>query len=300
MKPQQNYPQITTDETLRETVQHGLENFPFCYYLEDVWNFDFHCIDWHWHHDLEFIYVTHGTAICFADGQSIQLPQDFGMFINSGVLHRYEAASSVLLPNIVFSPTLLAEENSLLYEKYIAPILSSHTPFQIFSPEIPWQKKILELLKQIFSLYETMEKNEKKELYIIQIVWQIWELLFDCLPLTIQLSETKNSRNAQARLQIMMQYIHDHYQSPLTLEEIASSALIGKSSALQIFQSGIHLSPVAYLIQYRLDCAAHLLHTTEKSISLIAEETGFSSTGYFCRKFKQRYNISPGEYRKKH
>lgn len=27
MKPQQNYPQITTDETLRETVQHGLENF---------------------------------------------------------------------------------------------------------------------------------------------------------------------------------------------------------------------------------------------------------------------------------
>ena len=79
MKPQQNYPQITTDETLRETVQHGLENFPFCYYLEDVWDFDFHCIDWHWHHDLEFIYVTHGTAICFADGQSIQLPQDFGM-----------------------------------------------------------------------------------------------------------------------------------------------------------------------------------------------------------------------------
>ena len=155
MKPQQNYPQITTDETLRETVQHGLENFPFCYYLEDVWDFDFHCIDWHWHHDLEFIYVTHGTAICFADGQSIQLPQDFGMFINSGVLHRYEAASSVLLPNIVFSPTLLAEENSLLYEKYIAPILSSHTPFQIFSPEIPWQKKILDLLKQIFSLYET-------------------------------------------------------------------------------------------------------------------------------------------------
>ena len=52
MKPQQNYPQITTDETLRETVQHGLENFPFCYYLEDVWDFDFHCIDWHWHHDL--------------------------------------------------------------------------------------------------------------------------------------------------------------------------------------------------------------------------------------------------------
>lgn len=95
----------------------------------------------------------------------------------------------------------------------------------------------------------------------------------------------------------MMQYIHDHYTEEITLEMIAASASISKSGALHIFQS-IHISPVAYLIQYRLAQAAKLLHTTQKSVASIAEETGFASSGYFCRKFRQHYHMSPNEYRR--
>ncbi len=36
-----DYFKITTDETLRETVQHGSERYPFAYYPEDIWQFDF-------------------------------------------------------------------------------------------------------------------------------------------------------------------------------------------------------------------------------------------------------------------
>ena len=35
---------ITTDETLRETASHGSEEYPFSYYYEDIWDFDFHCV----------------------------------------------------------------------------------------------------------------------------------------------------------------------------------------------------------------------------------------------------------------
>ena len=48
---------ITTDETLRETASHGSEEYPFSYYYEDIWDFDFHCIDWHWHPEVEFVYI---------------------------------------------------------------------------------------------------------------------------------------------------------------------------------------------------------------------------------------------------
>ena len=44
---------ISTDETLRETIQHGSNHYPFAYYPDNIWNFDFHRIDWHWHHELE-------------------------------------------------------------------------------------------------------------------------------------------------------------------------------------------------------------------------------------------------------
>ena len=53
---------ITTDETLRETANHGSEEYPFSYYYEDIWDFDFHCIDWHWHPEVEFVYVQQGKA----------------------------------------------------------------------------------------------------------------------------------------------------------------------------------------------------------------------------------------------
>ena len=129
-----DYFKITTDETLRETVQHGSERYPFAYYPEDIWQFDFHRIDWHWHHELEFLYVAEGTAICFIGTSKVELHKGCGIFINSGVLHCFEARSSTFTPNIVFAPTLLASENSLIYEKYILPVINSAVEYQIFDP----------------------------------------------------------------------------------------------------------------------------------------------------------------------
>lgn len=41
-----------------------------------------------------------------------------------------------------------------------------------------------------------------------------------------------------------------------------------------------------------------LSYKAKNPVSSIAEETGFSSSGYFCRKFKERYHMSPNSYRK--
>ncbi len=249
---------ITTDETLRETVQHGNSNYPFAYYPENIWQFDFHRIDWHWHYELEFLTVVNGTALCLVGTDKIELHQGCGIFINSGILHRFEAKRSTYVPNIVFSPILLGPEKSLLYEKYICPVLNASAPYQIFYPHIMWQNQILQNLSQIFTLQETIEDNE---LSTVQLLLQIWELLFNHIDLTSNLSDPYHFGHKQARLQTMMQYIHDHYTKQITLEMIAASTSISKSGALQIFQSNIHISPVAYLIQYRLAQAAEQLYT---------------------------------------
>lgn len=286
---------ITTDDTLRETIRHGSGSYPFAYYPEDIWLFDFHRIDWHWHHELEFMAVTEGTALCLVGKDKIELPAGHGLFINSGILHRFESKSSTLIPNIVFSPALLAPEKSLIYEKYIYPVIKSSAAYQIFDPQTKWQNQILQILARVFALQEADKENE---LHTLQLLLQIWDILFKHLDLTAVSTEMQHLDHQQARLQTMMQYIHDHYTKELTLEEIAASASISKSGALHIFQSFIHIPPVAYLIQYRLMQAAELLHTTEKSVSAIAEESGFTNAGYFCRKFRQHYHMSPNEYRR--
>ncbi len=39
------FSRIITDETLLENKQHGSRAFPLQYYYEDIWDFDFHCVD---------------------------------------------------------------------------------------------------------------------------------------------------------------------------------------------------------------------------------------------------------------
>lgn len=284
----------STDDTLRETIQHGDSRYPFAYYMEDIWQFDFHCIDWHWHHELEFMTVREGMAFCLIGSEKLILPEGSGIFINSGALHRFECKSRTIIPNIVFSPVLLSPEKSLIYEKYVRPVTSSSSNFQVLDPKIPWQGKILSILEEIYRL---QDQAKPSELPTVQSLLQLWEILFRHFDISQNSADLKPWNPRQARLLIMMQYIHDHYQEELSLSQIAASASVSKSGALQLFQSGIQLSPVAYLIQYRLSQAAELLHTTSKPVSAIAEETGFASTGYFCRRFKERYGMTPKEYR---
>ena len=97
----------------------------------------------------------------------------------------------------------------------------------------------------------------------------------------------------------MMQYIHTNYPNKITLDDIAGSVSLSKSSVMSLFGKYLHTSPVNYLIEYRLECAAKLLTDTEKSVSAIAADTGFDNVGYFCRKFKSLFGMTPTEFRNK-
>lgn len=295
MENHNSYPKILTDETLRETVSHGNEEYPFCYYLEDIFLFDFHCIDWHWHPELEFVYVKEGSATLLIGNSRYILTEGNGVFINTQIIHRFETGAHTIIPNIVFSPALLASENTLIYKKYVLPILRSSLDCQLLSPDIPWQKTALNALLSVFALQESEHPDE---LQTLRLLLRLWNELYEHLPVDEAAPVSKSDAYARAQLQIMMQYIHTHYPHRISLDDLAQTVTLSKSSVLHIFNRYLHTSPVSYLIHYRLKCAAKLLVTTESSISSIAQSTGFENTGYFCRKFKKGFHVTPSEYRK--
>ncbi len=285
---------ITTDETMMESVRHGDSAFPFQYYYEDIWDFDFHCVDWHWHPELEYVYVHSGQALCFTGGKRMVIPAGNALLINSKVIHRFEAKGSTIIPNVVYSPFLLASEGSLIYRKYIYPFLANGPDSILLDASVPWQNVCIQYMMKVFEL---QGEHTTDEIRIILNLLEFWNELSQHWPSEKKMEESAPGRANQARLQVMMQFIQEHYRENIRLEDIAEAVHIGKSTALQIFHQGIKLSPVAYLIRYRLKQAAILLTSTEKKIAAIAEETGFESSAYFCRKFKELYCITPKEYR---
>ena len=57
------YNKILTDENMMETIRHSTSAYPFQFYYDNLALFDFHCIEWHWHVEFEFVYVEKGTAV---------------------------------------------------------------------------------------------------------------------------------------------------------------------------------------------------------------------------------------------
>lgn len=290
------FTRIKTDETLQENVQHGSAAFPLQYYYEDIWDFDHHCIDWHWHYELEYMYVKTGSAVCYVGQEKVTVNAGSAILINSRAVHRFEASASTIIPNIVFSPTLLAAEESLLYTESIRPILQNGVSFIVLSPDQPRQAACLQRMQEVFSC---MEEDHPDPMQIVISMLLFWNEAGEFMLKENTQPGHEQTNASHIRLQLMLQYIQEHYREQIRLEDIADAVHIGKSTMMQIFHCYIHLSPIAYLIQYRVRKAALLLKTTEKSIAAIADETGFESATYFCRRFRESYQMTPTMYRKK-
>ena len=67
---------------------------------------------------------------------------------------------------------------------------------------------------------------------------------------------------------------------------------------MKFFKETMGMSFVQYLNDYRLDVEAKLLTTTSDDIISIAINTGFDNLSYFNRRFKKKYGITPGKYRR--
>jgi AraC-like DNA-binding protein len=95
-------------------------------------------------------------------------------------------------------------------------------------------------------------------------------LLYESIQITDCGPVSGHSAQTQAKLQIMMQYIHDNYSGQITLDDIAGTVLICKSSVLNIFRTYLHTSPINYVVEYRLKRASKLLVDGEPTLSKLS------------------------------
>lgn len=107
-----------------------------------------------------------------------------------------------------------------------------------------------------------------------------------------------NKKAASAHIKNVLIYLREHYNEPLSIKDVANIAGYSKAHLMRSFKQETGQSFVSYLTDYRLTAASHLLRRTQEPVTAIAASCGFESLSYFIRKFKTRYGISPGTYRK--
>jgi len=87
------------------------------------------------------------------------------------------------------------------------------------------------------------------------------------------------------------------YFEPLTVDDLARAARLSRAHFSREFRREFGESPHAYLLTRRLERAASLLRTTDRSVAEICFAVGLQSVGSFTSSFSRTYGISPTAYR---
>ncbi len=101
-----------------------------------------------------------------------------------------------------------------------------------------------------------------------------------------------------ARINRVIDHIDRNLQHELTLEELARVANFSRFHFHRIFSAMMGEPLNQFILRLRLTKAATQLHdVSEKSITEIALDCGFSSSAAFARAFKQRFQMSASTWR---
>jgi len=88
-----------------------------------------------------------------------------------------------------------------------------------------------------------------------------------------------------------------HYADPITVTDMARAAGLSKAYFTRQFREAFGESPHAYLLTRRLERAATMLRTTDRSVADICMAVGLSSVGSFTTCFTRTFGLSPTAYR---
>lgn len=281
------------DETLRSSVHYGTSELPFARFDDEPGKYKSQCIDWHWHYEIEFAFVTQNTVSCFIGAKEITLLPGDGIFLNSGIIHRFESADNGAMTTVIFAPEFMSSKSNATYHRYITPVLQSGLEYSVFRGDDPKYTNVLSAGKVLCG-YGIREDNALSLQIAALSLWR--ELCLLLMPKLATVGRIKNSLS-KSRLQLMLSYISQHYSEQIHLEDIAASAKISKSETLRCFKDTLKTTPVHFLTEYRLSMAMHLLQTTPDTVISIAFACGFDDAGYFCKVFRRRYGVSPNQSR---
>lgn len=102
-------------------------------------------------------------------------------------------------------------------------------------------------------------------------------------------------QGAFARIGASLAYLRDHYDQPLSIEQLAGQANMSASAFHEHFKRTTLLSPFQYLKRLRLLKAQQMLIGEGLGVAQVAHRVGYQSSSQFSREYKRQFARSPGE-----
>lgn len=270
------YELIETDDTL-----------PFDVSLHSV-----NYVPSHWHNSVEIIFVLNGHLEVTVGSQNYSLMEGDVLLINQCHVHEVIGLDMNIIATFLIPVSYLKE--------YIAGIESLN--FNCYSGTTESNKRLImshmrQLLAEIIQL-----KYKRGEAYELEI--QVRMLgIFTTLIKQFKASVASGAMNEKymERMLRIISYIDDHYKEAISLQTLAEREYLSVPYLSKFFSENIGLNFQSYLTSIRLkNTVEELLHQDDMSIAELALTHGFPNAKSFYAAFKNRYHMTPNEYRRQY
>ncbi|WP_052344327.1 helix-turn-helix domain-containing protein [Bacillus ndiopicus] len=277
--------EIKLTEDLEEQIKYDFDDYEIAIFTQAYHHLRSDYIPIHWHNALQIIWVYQGSLEYQINNKIITITENSLLLINNRQLHSSKTINqnaNVLCMNFNLD---------FLHPK----LLSAHV--QPFFNKNPFAYYLLPLsLEQKTKMSEWI--NDKKPNFFSVVAFLT--TLIEHLLTHYDVAMKNNEENEIALFNQMLQFVQENYQNSITVNDLASCALINKNACNQLFQKYTRLSPIKFVNKHRLYIAQGLILHTNKSISEISEEAGFNQVSYFVELFRKNYHLAPLQYRNKY
>lgn len=258
----------------------------------------------HSHRGLEILFIHQGRGTMIVNNVSYAIRPGMLCVFQPFQLHHlqleYTEGQTFERSLVIFEPSR--------YASYMANWPSLHAFFnRLWSSVLPAPCIYgIDEQSEVVAAYRSMQlslptlseadQHEEASLFLIQLIRSLkplWLEQQDKQPA----SALRMRRNHQAEL--MLEWLEGHYALPFHLEDMAKELHLSTYHLSHSFKEAVGVSMTEYIAARRMHQAVILLTTTDKPITLIAEEIGITNSSYFCKFFKSRMGTTPHQYRKR-
>ncbi len=281
-----------------QSIKHDLdiEGFNSIYYFEFGKNFS-HSPEKHdfW----EMVYVDNGRINAISNGIGCILKRGQAIFHEPSEIHAHVSDKHVANNMVVVSFTTHSKSMRFLRGKTFTLDKTAKTLLSFFLREAK------NVLGEIPNDYENKEKlSFQSSVFGAQQLLQSYftEFLIRLIRSESSLGEeilsNKETRDmaTNSMNELITQYLTDNVYSNLTLKDLCSHFLMGKTQICKIFNEATGQSPMSYYQELKIAEAKTLLREKNYSVTEISDMLGYSSIHTFSRAFKKAAGFSPTAY----
>ena len=241
----------------------------------------------HFHRHFEMLFIIEGSLTVVVEDKEFLLHPEEMLLIGSNKMHYIYVSTDALACRVNISYDMLTE---LLEEEFIGFWCD------MITLDAPGYRELCEIFHQIILL---KMNDDRKDAFRFM---ELFGRLINCLIRNYKISSAEDSKGSvitdNERIQEILTYINNNYQEPVSLLSLADSMFVSVSTLSRIFKKITGVKFPDYVNQVRMQYAVNDLLSTNKSITEIAVDNGFSSSSSFNRVFKEMYHTTPSQYKK--